>query len=376
MLYHRLGLSLAKLQRGLIRRRSSAQYAVVPLELLEDRFLLSGNPSGGIVGVSTKPDSSAAALVDNRPDPPGPLPPGIQRVTASNSETPTGNANADAGAREASGSTIDGGSQDAGMPDTVLCDGVVSGAGFAKWTWTTTSSQLPTVCFAASAQNASASLPSPLPPGVPAGGIFNQAAARSSTANISVLSLDPVAVDLAPPGSVAAGSLGFAAVVARCQPTSVSAQPAATGFGLSFVNSVVGPSSDSNLRPVATATITRPRGQRAELPDVTTFVPLDVANGPSADFVGRAGPQRVSGSTTDLSAETQHLGAIVTLPAAQRSVVRRESDSSQNESAERWIPANLVIYSAASMMVGVSAPGMTPLARRSKGARTPDVERA
>ena len=59
MLYHRLGLSLAKLQRGLIRRRSSAQYAVVPLELLEDRFLLSGNPSGGIVGVSTKPDSSA-----------------------------------------------------------------------------------------------------------------------------------------------------------------------------------------------------------------------------------------------------------------------------------------------------------------------------
>ena len=137
------------------------------------------------------------------------------------------------------------------------------------------------------------------------------------------------------------------------------------GFGLSFVNSVVGPSSDSNLRPVATATITRPRGQRAELPDVTTFVPLDVANGPSADFVGRAGPQRVSGSTTDLSAETQHLGAIVTLPAAQ---FRRSTRVRLVPKRKRgkWIPANLVIYSAASMMVGVSAPGMTPLARRYK----------
>ncbi len=288
MLFHRLGLSLEKSHRGLIRRRSSPQYAVVPLELLEDRFLLSGNPTGGKVGPGTTPGPSSSALIDNRPDPPGPLPPGNQRVTASNSETPTGNANADAGAREAPGSTIDDASQDSGMPDTEPCLVSDAGAGIASGTGTTTSSQPPPVCFAAAAQNASISLPSPPPPGVPAGGIFNQAAAHSSTANISVLSLDPVAVDLAPPSSVAAGYLGFAAVVARRQPTSFSAQPAATSFGLSFVNSVVGAPSDSNLRPVATATITPPPGQCAELPDVTAFVPLDVANSSSAVVGGHA----------------------------------------------------------------------------------------
>ncbi len=56
----------------------------------------------------------------------------------------------------------------------------------------------------------------------------------------------------------------------------------------------------------------------------------------------------------------------MTLPAAHRSVVRRQAEPAENEREEKWIPANLVIYSAASLMVGVSAPGITPLARRYK----------
>ena len=63
MLFHCFGMNHGKSLSGSIRQRSPAQFAVVRLELLEDRFLLSGDSAGDLSGLRPTADRSALALI-------------------------------------------------------------------------------------------------------------------------------------------------------------------------------------------------------------------------------------------------------------------------------------------------------------------------
>ena len=64
MLFRCFGVNPEKSNCGSFRPRSSTQFAVVRLELLEDRFLLSGGSDVGLPAPYSTPDLSSPAVTD------------------------------------------------------------------------------------------------------------------------------------------------------------------------------------------------------------------------------------------------------------------------------------------------------------------------
>jgi hypothetical protein len=216
----------------------------------------------------------------------------------------------------------------------------------------------------------------PMPPGVPAGGIFNQAANHSIGTNVSVLYLDPVAVDLS--ASTPFGSSGSASAIHGGQSGSLVAQPATTTLGLGNVRPSLISASHSNARLKAIETATRPGRSRAELPDIATLAPDKVPGRPGPNAVGYVDPTPSNSLIADQTNNTQKLTVLVSVPGMAVLMKIDKVQTDELESEKQRISANLAIYSAASLTVGVSAPGLTSMIRRDKrrlivtpGARSP-----
>ena len=240
MLFRGFGVNPEKSKIGAFRRRASARFAVVRLERLEDRFLLSAGSMAWVAGLHATPDLSSPAVTDapsRRAPLYVPVSPANQQAnttigaTADGAQSGVSNAAAGlstsgqpqpgatsptdepqsgsgAGASDAPDATDPNGSPtldsdtNASFVDQP-CDAssgeytVSSGAGPV-----TLSPPSPTsLPFGMPSQPPPISLPLPTPAGVPAGGIFKQIAAHAANANLSVLYLDPVAIDLSTSGS-------------------------------------------------------------------------------------------------------------------------------------------------------------------------------
>jgi hypothetical protein len=244
------------------------------------------------------------------------------------------------------------------------CSTVNSTTRFSPTAGCTTTSQSSTISLPSSTQNPSISLPLPMPPGVPAGGIFKQAAAQFTSAGVGVVSLDPIAVDLSPSNIAPAGSSGLAAAMHGGQSALLVAQGATTTLRLSALQFSPGSSLASHPVEALIETAARPDRQRAELPDVAALAPEDLPEFPVSDAGGYADPKPLDDSMMELALTAQRP---VALKLSASVTGHSDPDESETQRKEHRLRAHLAIYSAVSLTVGVSAPGLTSVISRGKG---------
>ena len=342
MLFRGLGVNPAKSKIGTFRRRASARFAVVRLERLEDRFLLSAGSTAWVSDLRATPDLSSSAVTDVSSRAPGPVLPAIQQANAATGATedgaqngvsnaaaglstsdqtqpgatsPTDNPQSGSGmgASEATGATEQNGSPplDSGTNGSSPyqpCDvssasyTASSGAGPA-----TLSPPSPTsIASGMQSQPSPISLPLPTPAGVPAGGIFKQMAARAANANLSVLYLDPVAVELSTSGSAPVSPSGIAGTSHGGQPSSLVAQSAKPALDFGYGKASFRSSSDSIPHVIQFKTAARPSRSRAELPGRHRFCSRHVSQTPGVRSRTRC--QCASGDRFDDDADHDDAG--------------------------------------------------------------------
>jgi hypothetical protein len=398
MLFRCLGMRSGKANCGSLRRRASTQFADVRLERLEDRFLLSDSTVSGLSDPKTRPDLSSPTETDRSAQAPGPVSRGNPHVNTTPGATDdlaqSGVSNADdeqptSGQQQPAASSSTDKQQGGNDTDSSNVPGPTEQNGSSAPGSGTTGSSFSQPCALDSAGYISSpgsviattsapstislpsgvpsvppstSLPLPIPPGVPAGGIFKQVAAHSTIANLSVLSLDPVAVDLSTSSSASIASTGVTGAVHGGQPASLAAQSATNTLGFGFLKRSLRSWSNSSPRliPIETAAqIARPR---AELPDVTALAAQGVPKNPDSEVFEDANPRPSIDSMTE-PMKTQELA---TREASSIAVNRIDPGEAETALKEKRISVNLAIYSAASLVVGVSAPGLTSVIRRGK----------
>jgi hypothetical protein len=216
-----------------------------------------------------------------------------------------------------------------------------------------------------STQSASISPPLPNPAGIPAGGIFRQVAANSLNAAVSVLEIDPVASDLSDSGPAAVGFPGSALSVYIGQPASLAAQPAPNIIGFRIPRPSLLSSSDSRPVVVSVKTAAVAGRERAELPDITELALIDrpvstVSNAPESPD-----PKATDASLAALTTTTQEV-ALPAPPILPGTIDPAESDTDDGHRARQRMSTNLVIYSATSLSMAASAPGLASMIRRDK----------
>jgi hypothetical protein len=205
-----------------------------------------------------------------------------------------------------------------------------------------------------------------MPPGVPAGGIFKQVAARSASGTFGVLALDPVAADLSLPSTGSGSAAGVAAAVYGGQPTSLAAQAAAITLSDSLVHPKLKSWSKSALNAVPTVIVITTGQERAKLPDVAALVTDHVPEYPSSDAAGFAIAKLADGSMLEPTPSSLSVDALVASRGVAGTVGPGETTTKKTERGESQIPAALAIYSATCLTVGVSAPGLTSVIRGGK----------
>jgi hypothetical protein len=400
MLFRCIGVSPGKSNCGALRRRASTQFAVVPLERLEDRFLLSGVSAAGLSDLRTTPGLTSPAVTDRSSLAPGLVSTAIQQPNVSTSaakdraqrgassaaaELPTSRQAQPAGmspSDEPQSGSVMGSAEESdpteqnGLPTpgpgtngsslNKPCKGSSSGYTFSPEAGSATvpTSSTMTVPCGAPIQFPSISLPLPMPPGVPAGGVFKQIAANSASANVSVLLLDPVAVD---PSTVSSGPVTSSSVTGTFHggPTSALAAQSATNMpGVGFLKSSLRSASDSTRRLIAIDTAANPARPRAELPDVATLAAVAMPKSPVSDLAQDADPRPSIDSMKVPKKTTQELVSREASPSVMNRI--DPADTEKTDRNEKRIAAKIAIYSAASLMVGVSAPGLTSVIHRGK----------
>jgi hypothetical protein len=396
MLFRCFGVNPEKSNCGFFRQRASTQLAVVRLERLEDRFLLSRGSMGGLSDLDIRPDLTSPAETDRSSQAPGPISSAFQQVNVASGTTSVcghaGVGGADlpasgqqeaaaesssnkqkggnnSGSSGAPGSSEKSGSVESGSATTVISVNeplLTTGStfSFSPAAGCVTSSQPSSILLSGATPPTSISVPLPMPPGVPAGGIFKQVAVQTTNANLGVLSLDPVAVDLSPSSFAPAGASGLAVAMHGSQPASFVAQAATTTLRLSTLQSSLGSSLASRLVDVPIELAARPGRQRAVLPDVAALAPEKVPRLPASNAVGNADPELPNGPIAELTLSAQTPIAAVLSPG-----MAGHGDSGQAETGrkEHRLPAQMAIYSAVSLTVAVSAPGLTSVIRRGRG---------
>ena len=339
MLFHSLGVNDEVRYGGPIRPRSCAQF-VIRLEVLEDRFLLSGASASGCSVVNGSPDLTSSALIGSVSPTPGTVSPPIQEVNAANgvasagnvdNSTQNGSAAVPASQQQAPAATEPSDPQKNGTASgsstapnsagqiplgssltNAACFLATSGsanlttsAGLGSGTSSQssaglgsgTSSQSSSMNFgpsgststplAASNLPPSISPPLPNPAGIPAGGIFRQVAANSLNVTVGVLHIDPVASDLSASGPAVIGSSNSALTVYTGQPASLAAQPAPNTVSFRVPRPSLLSPTDSSPRVVIAKTAATAARERAELPDITELALIerpvgDVSNAPES----------------------------------------------------------------------------------------------
>jgi hypothetical protein len=417
MLFHSFGGNDEVRSGGAARPRSSAQI-VIRLELLEDRFLLSG-ASGGESSVVNSTNLTSPGLIGSVSPTPGTVSPPIQEVNAPNGVASAGNVDnstqnesavvpasqqqAPASDTQKNGSTsgsatapnsisqVESGSSvvyGANSGSVEFCTtgsgNATSSAGVGSGTSTQTSagvgsgtsSQPSSTNFgpaasgsipppSSSTQSASISPPLPNPAGVPAGGVFRQVAANSFNATVGVLHIDPVASDLSASGPAAVGFSGSALSVYTGQPASLAAQPAPSIIGFRIPRPSLLSSSDSSPVFVSLETAAAGGRERAELPDIAELALIDRPVSAVSNASESPDPKATDASLAALTTSAQEvaLPAPTGLPGP---IDPAESDTDDGHRARQRMSTNLVIYSATSLSMAASAPGLTSMIRRGK----------
>jgi hypothetical protein len=358
-MFHGFGVNHWKSKCGSIRLRSSMQVAVVRLELLEDRFLLAGYSASGLSDLGATPavspptqQSNVSTGATSAGTQSGVCSAGAGSSTSDQQELPADFAPEMPAGGSAPGSVGPGASMSPACSAFCVATGASAAGGYggssSPGTGGVTTSQVPSI-----------TLPLPMPPGVPAGGIFKQFAVPSSTGPVGVLSLDPVAVDLSPLSTAPALTSGVAAISKGSQPTSLAAQASTTSIRFGVVQPSLISYSESASRTVPIVATVIPGRQRAELPDVFALAPLKAPERASVDTPGFADPTLSDGSITTPTTMTQWLVALARLSGVAGAAQPGEAETAESEREHTLIPANLAIYSAATLTIGVSAPGLT-----------------
>ena len=399
MLLRWLGMHPGKANCGSLRRRASTQFANVRLELLEDRFLLSDSSASGLSDPQIRPDLSSPTETDCSAQVPVLGSPAIPQVNATpgatddqgrsdmsiaGDELPTSgqqqpaaapstgkqHGGNDSGSSDLSNPNDQNGSPASGSGTTgsspeQLCAADAAGLTYSPGTGVATLSPPSTLSLTSGvfSQPTSTSLPLPMTQGVPAGGIFKQIAGHSTIANLGVLSPDPVAVDLSTLSSAPMASAGGTGSAHGGHPSSVAAQSATNTLGIGFLKPSIRSSADSSPRPIRIDTAARPARPRAELPDVTALATVAVPMNPVSAVLEDANSRSSSDSTTEPMKKFQDL---VAWEASTSAIYPVSPGEAETDLYENRIPVNLTIYSAASVMVGVSAPSLTSVIRRGK----------
>jgi hypothetical protein len=203
-----------------------------------------------------------------------------------------------------------------------------------------------------------------MPPGVPAGGIFKQAATHSTGMTVGVLAADPAAADLSPSSNFApaASGGGMAANVSVGQASSPVNQPFKSWRSFDVVTRSTALFSNARSKtPKPIATASTPARQRAILPDLdehaaATMDAVELAKSPA--------PKIASDSMVETTAPNQTLAALASVAMGARAERAIAVDPGDTQPATIKIRAGIVIYGAIVLTVGVSAPGLTSAIRR------------
>jgi hypothetical protein len=402
MSYRCLGMNLAKSTCGSIRRRSSAQFRVVRIEFLEDRFLLTGGSADGLSDLQGRPGLSLPAETASSSQAPAPVSSTIQQVNEStvgatddsgqssmsnSAPAPTSGQRQPAATSSTDKQSGGGPSGTSGVADSTEQDGspapgsgttgspvaetcaadcvggtTLQGAGQA----TPTAPSSISFSSGVLSQPPSISIPLPTPPGVPAGGIFGQVATLSTGSNVSALFLDPVAVDLSTLSSAPVVSSGVAGKIHGGQPHIVATQSATNTLGFGFLKPSLFSSSDSTPRLIPIGTSAKPARQRAELPDVIALAAVAAPKNAASDTQEDADPKAPIDSVTERLKNPEDLVASEASSGAASRINPGDGGRGETKPKDQRIPANLAIYTAASLTVSVSAPGLTSVIRHDK----------
>jgi hypothetical protein len=426
MLFHSLGVNDEVRYVGAVRKRSCAQ-VVIRLELLEDRFLLSGATGDDSSVVISTPNLTSPALIGSVSPTPGTVSPPIQEVNALNGGASAGsvdnstqnesavvpasqqqapaaadssdtqNNGSTSGSSTAPNSTSQVGSGSSVTADPEVCDATsgnitYSSVGASSITSSQTSAgvgsgtsaQSSSTNFApagsnsnpssSSTQSPSISPPLPNPAGIPAGGVFRQVATNSFNATVGVLHIDPVASDLSVSGPAAVGFLGSALSVYTGQPASLVAQPAPNIIGFRIPRPSLLSSSDSSPVVVSVKTAAAAGRERAELPDIAELALIDRPVGAVSSAPESPDPKAIDASLAALTTSAQEV-ALPAPPGLPGPIDSGESETDDGHRERQRTSTNLVIYSATSLSMAASAPGLASMVRRDKrrNDRRPDA---
>ena len=137
------------------------------------------------------------------------------------------------------------------------------------------------------------------------------------------------------------------------------------GFG--FLKSSLRSSSDSTRGLIPIETAAKPARPRAELPDVAALAAVAIPKSPVPDLAQGADPRPSIDSMTVPEKMTQELVSLEASPSVMNRIDPADAaDTEKTDRNEKRIPAKIAIYSAASLMVGVSAPGLTSVIHHGK----------
>jgi hypothetical protein len=402
MLFHSFGVNDEVRYGGAVRPRSSAQF-VIRLEVLEDRFLLSGASAGGCSVVNSTPDLTSPALIGSvspaseTESPPvqagnaatrmasagsinkstqnesAAVPASQQQAPAAADSSDTQKNGSTSGSSTAPNSAGQSGSENSGTDVTYAANSAPCSGSCTAVVGSGTSSQSSSINFQpagstsipppSSTQPVSISPPLLNPAGVPAGGIFNQLTSHSINANVSVLYIDPVASDLSASGPAAVGSSRSAVSLSTGQPASLAAQLAPNIIGFRVPRPSLLSPIDSNPRVVLVKTAVPAVRERAELPDIAELALIERPVGTVSNPLESPNPESADASLVALTTIAQEV-ALPAPPGLPSRIDPGESDTADGRRARPRMSTNLVIYSATSLTVAASAPGLTSTIRR------------
>jgi hypothetical protein len=212
-------------------------------------------------------------------------------------------------------------------------------------------------------------LPSPIPAGVPASGIFKPSADRIGGDSGILLSVDAVAADLSTLGSARVDTREVAAAASGTSLAINQGPIAAPTPGSAPAIQAPAAAPGPTLGQSSADAVNTKEQERAVLPDLAAVWPAAGSVSPRPSRALPDVPANQDGLVTP--ADVLAVAAKEPVAAANSVAVLTPVDADSDETAktlrrERLIVVGLAIYGAACVTIGVAAPGLTSLIRRRK----------
>ena len=212
-------------------------------------------------------------------------------------------------------------------------------------------------------------LPSPIPAGVPASGIFKPSADRIGGDSGILLSVDAVAADLSTLGSARVDTREVAAAASGTSLAINQGPIAAPTLGSAPAIQAPAAAPGPTLGQRSTDAVNNRQHERAVLPDLTAVWPAAGSVNPQPSRALPDVPANQDGLVTppDVLAVAAKEPVAAANSVAVLTPVDAHGDATANPVRnERPFGAMLASYGAACMTIAVAAPGLTPLFRRRK----------